>query len=186
MNTKNIKISNSDKLTLISTLSTMITAGIPILETVDSLLEDSKGNTKKILESVREDLVQGKSLYIAFSKFPMVFDKVAVNVIKASEEAGTLDIVLKDLKNQTQKDIEFVDSVKASLTYPVVILLMFLAVLLIILVVVIPKIAKVFEQLRVTLPLPTKIMIFMSNLILHYSIPLLILLVATCAGLFFM
>jgi len=186
MNTKTIRISNGDKLTLMSTLSTMITAGIPILETVDSLLEDSKGNTKKILESVREDLVQGKSLYLAFSKFPMVFDKVAVNVIKASEEAGTLDIVLKDLKNQTQKDIEFVDSVKAALTYPVVILLMFLAVLLIILVIVIPKIAKVFEQLRVTLPLPTKILIFMSNVILQHSIPLLILLVVICAGLFFL
>ena len=186
MNTKNIRISSSEKLSLISTLSTMISAGIPILEAVDSLLEDAKGNTKKILESVREDLVQGRSLYACFSKFPFVFDKVAINVIKASEEAGTLDVVLKDLKNQTQKDIEFVDNVKAALTYPVVILVMFLAVLLLILVVVIPKIAMVFGQLRVTLPLPTKILIFMSNIILHYSIPLLILLIVVCTGIFFL
>jgi len=80
MNTKNIRISSSEKLSLISTLSTMISAGIPILEAVDSLLEDAKGNTKKILESVREDLVQGRSLYACFSKFPFVEEVIILFV----------------------------------------------------------------------------------------------------------
>ncbi|MDE2588813.1 MAG: type II secretion system F family protein, partial [Patescibacteria group bacterium] len=56
----NISLSANEKLGLISTLSTMLNAGIPILETVDSLLADAKGNQKKVLESVREDLMQGK------------------------------------------------------------------------------------------------------------------------------
>lgn len=186
MSKKSITISSGEKLSLIGTFSTMINAGIPILETMDSLLEDAKGNTKKILESMRADVVQGESLYIALSKFPSVFDKVTVSVIKASEEAGTLDVVLKDLKIQIQKDIEFGDSVKSAITYPIVIFVMFLAVLILILVIVVPKIATVFLSLRVALPLPTRILIFASNIILHQTIPLLAVLIFINGGMLFL
>ncbi len=175
MKTEYLRLSNSDTLTMIGTFSTMINAGIPILETVGSLLEDAKGNTKKILMSIEEDLTQGKPLHVCFSKFPLVFDKVSVNIIKASEEAGTMDVVLKDLRNQIQKDMEFTDGVKSALMYPLIVLLVFFVVLIVILVVVIPKISVVFIQLRAELPLPTRILIFASNTLLHNLIPLLIL-----------
>ncbi len=168
-----LRIKNNDKLALLGNLSTMITAGIPILETVDSLLEDSKGNTKRILTVMREDMVQGQHVYTSFAKFPEVFDKVTVNVLKASEEAGTLDVTLKDLKTQIQKEMEFNDKVKAALIYPVVIVVVFMGVLLLILVVVIPKISTVFSRLNVNLPLPTKVLIFTSNLLLDYTIVVL-------------
>ena len=160
-----ITLSSNEKLGLLSTMATMLTAGIPILETVDSLLEDAKGNTKKIMEVVREDMMQGKSLYSSFAKFPGVFNNVTVNIVKASEEAGKLDVVLKDVRDQIRKDMEFMDKVKSALTYPIVIFFVFLAVMILILVVVIPKIATVFKQLRVALPLPTKILIFLSTII---------------------
>ena len=164
----------------------MFNAGIPILETIESISEDSKGNTKKVLESVKADLVQGSSIYTAFSKFPSVFDSVTVSVIKASEEAGTLDVVLKDIKIQIQKDMEFTDSLKSALTYPIIILILFFGVLLLILVVVVPKIATVFNQLRVQLPLPTRVLIFLSDLILHYTIPLIIAFAASVTLIIFM
>ncbi|MEK9201507.1 MAG: type II secretion system F family protein [Patescibacteria group bacterium] len=179
-----VTLSNNDKLSFIGTFSTLISAGIPILETVESLHEDAKGNTRKILELIGDDLVQGKSLHISFSKFPRVFDKVMINIIKASEEAGTLDVVLKDLKKQIQKDMEFSDNVKSALTYPIIIFVVFLSVLLIILVVAMPKIATVFEQLKVDLPLPTRILIYGSNLITHYPIPLIMLIVVLGIGIY--
>lgn len=182
MSTQNLKISNNEKLSLFSTLSTMIAAGIPILEAIDSILEDSKGNTKKVVESIRDDLIQGKSLSLAFSKFPASFDKVTINVVKASEEAGTLEVVLKDLKDQLQKDMEFMDNVKAAITYPLVILVLFLGVLVLILVVVMPKIATVFTSLHVTLPLPTKILIFMSDVLLHYTFVFLAAIISIIGG----
>ncbi|MBP9716645.1 MAG: type II secretion system F family protein [Candidatus Levybacteria bacterium] len=170
--TKNekLRIKNNDKLGLLGNLSTMITAGIPILETVDSLLEDSKGNTKRILAVMREDMVQGQHIYSSFSKFPEVFDKVTVNVLKASEEAGTLDAALKDLKTQIQKEMEFNDKIKGALAYPVIILIVFMGVLLLILVVVIPKISTIFISLKVPLPLPTKVLIFASNALMNHTI----------------
>lgn len=179
---ESISLSNNDKMGLISTMATMLTAGIPILETIDSLLDDAKGNSLKILKTVREDLMQGKPLYASFTRFPNVFNKVTVNIIKASEEAGKLDVVLKDIRDQIKKDMEFMDKVKSALTYPIVIFFVFMGVMLVILIVVIPKIATVFTQLKVTLPLPTQILIFASKAITGYPIAVILVLGATVIG----
>ena len=181
-----ISLKSSDKLSLLSNFSTMITAGIPILETIDSLLEDSKGNSKRVLEIIREDIMQGNHLYSSLAKFPNIFDKVTINVVRASEEAGTLDVTLKDLRTQIQKEMQFNDKIKAALTYPVIILVVFTGVLLLILTVVIPKISTVFSRLNVTLPLPTKILIFFSNGLVHHTIPVVIGLVALSIGIVFL
>lgn len=170
MNTKNITLSNNDKIALVSNMYTMLSAGIPILETVDSLTQDAKGNQKKVLQVLRDDLTQGQHVYFAFARFPKVFDRVTVNIIKASEEAGTLDVALKDLRENIRKDSEFNDKIRSAFIYPVFIVGVFIAVMLMILIVVIPKIATVFSQLKVTLPLPTKIMIFLSDLLLHQTL----------------
>ncbi len=182
---QNITLKNSDKLNLLGNFSTMITAGIPILETIDSLLDDSKGNTKKVLEIMKEDVLQGNHLYASFAKFPNIFDKVTVNVLKASEEAGTMDQALKDLRVQIEKEMQFADKIKGALVYPLVIMTVFLGVFLLILVVVIPKISKVFLSLNINLPLPTKIMIFLSDMLVNYTIPLLAGLVVLFVFLFF-
>ncbi|MBI2031301.1 MAG: type II secretion system F family protein [Candidatus Levybacteria bacterium] len=180
-----LTLSGNDKLGLISNLATMIAAGIPILETIDSLLEDAKGNTKKILEKVREDLTQGRYLYSSFANFPNVFDKVSVNIIKAAEEAGTLDVTLKDLKELIKKELEFADEIKGALSYPVLIIIVFVIILFLILVVVIPKISVVFLQLGVSLPLPTKVLIYLSNLLTKNTLPVMGIIILFLAGLFF-
>ncbi|MEK7497448.1 MAG: type II secretion system F family protein [Patescibacteria group bacterium] len=167
MQDKNITLSGSEKIGLISNLATMLTAGIPILEAVDSLLEDTKGNQRKILETLREDLIQGRRVWSTFVKFPQVFDKVTVSVIRASEEAGTLDITLKDLKETIRKQQEFNDKITSAMIYPAFIFVVFIGVFLVILLVVIPKIASVFGRLKFDLPLPTRILIFLSNLLIE-------------------
>ncbi len=174
MSQQQIALSNSEKIALIGSLATMLSAGIPILEVVNSLLEDAKGTQLKILESLREDLMQGKHMYVTLSKFPRVFDKVTVSVVKASEEAGTLDVTLKDLKRTIQKDIEFSDRVRSAMIYPLFIMVVFVGVLLMILVVVVPKISQVFSRLTVELPLPTRILIFLSDLLVKNTVVFLI------------
>jgi len=174
MNTKNVTLSYKDKITLLSNFSTMLTAGISILETVDSLLEDSKGNQRKLLQVLREDLTQGKHMYVSFSKFPGIFDKVTVNIIKASEESGSLDVTLKDIKTHIQKEMEFIDKIRSAMMYPILIGIVFVLVLLGILIFVIPRMASVFIRMRLELPLPTKVLIFMSNFITQNSIALII------------
>lgn len=167
---KKLRLSTDEKLGLVSNIATMLSAGIPILEVVDSLLEDAKGNQKKFLESLKTDLSQGNHMADALAKFPKIFDKITVNLIKASEEAGTLDVTLTDLKTSIRKDAEFTDKIKGAMTYPVLIFFVFAGVLIMILVVVVPKIATVFTRLKTELPLPTQILIAMSDVLTKYSI----------------
>lgn len=173
---KGVKLSASEKIALISNLSTMLAAGIPILDAVSNLLEDAKGNQKKILDTLRDDLTQGHQVNYTLARFPNVFDKVTVNVIRASETAGTLDVTLKDLRENLRKQNEFNDKVKSALLYPAFIISVFVLVLLINLIFVIPKVATVFKSLRVPLPLPTRALIFVSDLMVKNTVPFLFVL----------
>jgi type II secretory pathway component PulF len=119
---------------------------------------------------LKTDLVQGKHLYVSFSAFPNAFDSVTVSLLKAAEEAGTLETTLNDLREHVEKEAEFVDKIRLALVYPVLISIVFLGVLLVILVVVVPKIATVFSRLRVDLPLPTRILISVSGLLLNHTL----------------
>lgn len=174
MNIKSISLSSKEKIGLVSNMHTMLSAGIPILETVDSLLEDAKGNMRKLLLILRGDLIEGQHVAFTFSKFPKIFDRVTVNIIKASEEAGTLDTSLKDIKDNIKRDIEFNDKIRGALIYPLFIMGVFFSVLIMILVVVVPKISTVFLRMNVPLPVPTKIMIFMSNALINNTVPVVL------------
>lgn len=165
-----ITISTSEKIALVGNLATMLGAGIPIIEAVDSLLEGTKGNIRTILETLKADLMQGKRVYLSLSVFPRVFDTVTISLIHASEEAGTLETTLKDLREHIQKDAEFMDKVKLAMLYPTFIFLIFIFVLLVMLFFVMPKISSVFMRLRVDLPLPTRMMIAVSNLFTQHTL----------------
>ena len=129
---------------------------------------------------------QGSHIYASFAKFPHVFDKVTVSILKASEEAGKLDETLKDLAENVKREAEFSDKIRSALIYPSFIMVVFFGVMLMILIVVIPKISTVFSRLSVKLPLPTKIMIGASNILLHQTVPLVIGLVIIVAGMVFL
>lgn len=170
---RHIRISASEKMSLLGNLSTMLSAGIPILDAVSAVHDDAKGSVKKVLSMLKDDLEQGKQIWESFSRFPSVFDSVTVNLIRSGEEAGTLAVVLKDLREYIRRDVEFTDKVRFALLYPMLIMTVFSGVLLMILLVVIPKISMVFSRLKIPLPLPTRILIVVSDLLLQR--PLLVI-----------
>ena len=167
---KNTSLSGTEKLSLIDSIGTMLTAGIPILDTVESMLTEAKGNQRTILETLKEDLNQGINISESFERFPRAFNPIIVSLIKAAEEAGTLETTLKDLTISIKKEIEFTDKIKAALLYPVLVFILFNAVFLFILTFAIPRIASVFSRLKITLPLPTRILIAVSNVLTSYTI----------------
>ena len=172
MKLENISISSSDKLTFIGNITTMLTAGIPLLETIQTLEDESHGNLKKLLAYTKTTLTDGGSLSQAFAHFPKVFSRININILKSSEQSGNLEATLRDLRDNVRRDMEFTDKVKAALLYPAILLIVFLGMFLVILLFVIPRIAQIFTNLRVVLPLPTKIMIVMSNALTSYTIPI--------------
>lgn len=167
MSIASITFSTDEKINLLSNLATMLGSSIPILDAVDTLLDDSKGNLKIFLKTLKDDLTAGKRVNTTFAKFPRSFDRVIVNLIRAAEESGTLETTFRDIKNNIQQDAEFTDKIKSAMMYPLIIFSVLLGVMLMILIVVIPKISMVFSRLRVPLPLPTKILIFLSDLLIN-------------------
>jgi type IV pilus assembly protein PilC len=164
-----------EKLALISGLGTMLAAGIPVIEAVETLKVDSKGGTKKFLHILDASLNEGKGISDAMAKIPGSFDPVTINIMRAAEEAGTLDETLKDLEVSMKKDIEFRDQLHSSMVYPMFIFIIFVGVLLLILGFVIPRISKVFAGLNVQLPATTRAMIKASDLLVaNYRLILII------------
>lgn len=165
-----IRLSPAEKLTLVSNLTSMLSAGIPLLEVIDSLLEEAKGGQRKILETLKADVKEGEKLATTLVKFPESFDPVTVSLVKAAEEAGTLDETLHQLVESIKKEIEFSDKVKAALIYPALIVIVFVAVVLFILIFAVPKFSDTFARLNIVLPLPTKILFLASSILLGYPI----------------
>ena len=144
MKLSSVRLSANEKIEFVSNMYTMLKAGIPILNGVESLLEDSKGNIKAVLSVLREDLVAGRRIYVSLAKFPESFDKVVINLVRASEEAGTLETTLADIKKNTQAENEFSDKVKSALMYPAFVFGIFGVVMVVMLFVVMHKISLVF------------------------------------------
>ncbi|OGD82838.1 hypothetical protein A3J17_05095 [Candidatus Curtissbacteria bacterium RIFCSPLOWO2_02_FULL_40_11] len=160
---KSIPLNAQEKLNIVESLATLLASGIPIIETVESLIEESKGNSLKILQFLKEDLNQGKTISYSLARHPKAFDPITVNLLKAAEEAGTLETTLKDLTHSIKKDIDFSSTVKSSLIYPILVLVILFAVIVLNLFFVIPRISQVFTRLKIDVPLPTKILIATSN-----------------------
>lgn len=177
-----MKLTTQEKLSFLGNLATLLTAGIPILEAVNSLLEDTTGNLNKLLTQLRDDLSQGKKIAESLVNFPKVFDKVTISLIKASEEAGTLETTLRDLRAHVQQETEFVDKVRFAMLYPMLIMLVFVGVLGVILFFVVPRISAVFLRLNVQLPLPTKILIWVSQTLINYTGLVILIVVLFLAG----
>lgn len=167
MKLANTRIGAQEKLNLMANMVTMLKAGIPIASVVETLLEDAKGGEKAVLTTIQQDLNSGKTLADAFEEFPRVFDRVTINLVRAAEQAGTLEQTLTDLVKTIKKDMEFVDKVKGAMFYPLMVMVVFVAVFLMILIVVMPKISQVFGRMKMPLPITTRLMIASSDFLVN-------------------
>ncbi len=158
-----IYLSPKDRLAFFIDLGTMLRAGIPIMEAVEALQEDAKGEIKKALKKMHAALVNGQPLSEVMRQMPQAFDPVTVNLLQAAEESGALEIALQDLAVSTQKEIDFSDEIRASMIYPIFVMALFSGIVVLMLTFVIPRIAKVFVGLRVKIPPVTELMINTSG-----------------------
>jgi len=156
------RLKAKDRLSLFSDLSTMLTAGIPILEAVESLEADAKGGMKKVLVEIRHTLNNGEPLSRAMHRLPAAFDPVTINLIQAAEAGGTLETTLKDIVATSKKEMQFSDQLRNTMIYPLFVMITFLGIVVLMLTFVIPRVAKVFSTLPVHKPWVTRQMITAS------------------------
>jgi len=149
--------------------STMINAGLPLIQCLDLLAQQEENKTfAKIITSVKEDIEGGSTLQDALKKYPAVFDELFVNLVAAGESGGILDVILIRLSNYMEKTMKLKTKVKGSLVYPIIVLVVSIAVITLLLVYVIPVFKKMFEGMGGQLPGPTQFLINVSDYAVSY------------------
>jgi type IV pilus assembly protein PilC len=149
--------------------SVMIDAGLPLVQCLDILgnQEEDKNFSKVILET-RADVEGGSSLADAMKKHPKVFDPLYSNMIAAGEAGGILDTILKRLAVYIEKNVKLKQQVKSAMIYPIAVICIAAIVVAVILWKVIPTFANMFAGLGAELPLPTRVVIWMSDTLVRF------------------
>ena len=146
--------------------ATMLRAGLPVLNTLNMLVEQTKAkNMKNIIITIRKDLESGNSISKCFEKHPKVFDTVVVNLIKAGEASGKLDVFLDKIVIALEKREKIKSKIKSALFYPAVLFSVAVLVTIFMLMNVVPVFAKMYEGMNVPIPGSTAAIMAASDFI---------------------
>jgi type IV pilus assembly protein PilC len=160
------RVKESDIILFARQFSTMIDAGLPIIQCLDILYsQQSNATFKKMLKEVKESVEGGATLAEALKKFPKHFDDLFVNMIAAGEAGGILDAILRRLAAYMEKAARLKAKVKGAMTYPLVTLAIAVLVLAVILIFVIPVFEEMFADLGSELPAATAFVVALSDLV---------------------
>ena len=155
-------------------LSTMISAGVPLARSLAALQDDSENPYMHIvLAGITKDIEGGTPLGDAFSKYPNVFSDVYVNMVRAGEEGGILDEILKRLATQVEQDASIRKKIKSTMMYPMVILSITVVAFFGVMLFIVPKLGGILSSLggpNAKLPIYTQILLDISNFCAHATI----------------
>jgi len=144
--------------------ATMVKAGLPILEVLTMLRDQLEGPAiKEIIEDIRKSLEGGVTLSKCFEKYPQYFDNVYVNLIKAGEASGKLDVFLLKIVDSLEKKEKIKKKIKGALMYPSIMFTVAITVSAFMLIKVVPVFAKMYDGMGITLPKPTAVIMSMSD-----------------------
>ena len=163
------RISSKDKIVFSRQLATLIGAGLPLTQSLHTVFEQTAN--KKMQEIVQEiiaDVEGGKTLSSAFGKHPEVFNKIFIALVTAGEASGTLDDALKRIADQQEKDAAMVSKIRGAMVYPGIVLAVTVAVGVFMMVTIVPQVAKLYSDMKKTLPVLTSILIGISNFVINF------------------
>lgn len=164
------RIKSKDKVIFSRQLSTLIDAGLPLVQSLRSVQNQTKNKAlQAIVVEVISDVEGGKAFSAALAKHPNVFNNVFVSLVAAGEASGTLDVALERIADQQEKDAELLSKVRGAMIYPVIVLLVMVAVITFMLVSVLPQVKSLYDGIPgARLPLMTRMLLALSQFIIHY------------------
>lgn len=156
-------------------LATLLKAGLPLVTALHALSDQTDSKVlQRIVVEVKENVEEGTALAKALGAFPKVYPRLYVNMVNAGEASGTLDAVLEKVADYLEAQLELRRRVRGALTYPVLMLGICVIVVSCLFVFVVPKVVTIFEKQGAALPMPTRIMLAISNFLTTYwYLPLL-------------
>lgn len=163
------KISSTDVVFFTRQLSSMLSSGLTLMQSLNILKDQIKSEAmSEVLQGMITEIEDGKSFSAAISKYPKIFSPVYVSLIKAAEGSGILDKILSRLADNLEKQQALKSTIKSALTYPVIIVIGIIAVMVIMMIFVIPQLSVLYQNLNIPLPLPTQIIVGLSNIIINF------------------
>ncbi len=150
-------------------LASLVKANIPLVEALNALVEQTDNEKLKvILDQVRQEVNEGSSLAKSLEQHPKVFDHIFVNMVDAGESSGTLNLVLIKLADLKEAQMRLRSKVISGMTYPALMMVVAVVLILAIFTFVIPKLTKIFDSLDKPIPVTTRMLIYLSDIILNY------------------
>ncbi|MBI2430415.1 MAG: type II secretion system F family protein [Candidatus Levybacteria bacterium] len=163
------KVGSSDIVFFTRQLSSMLASGLTLMESLRVLKEQiKKPAMNEIVSLTITDIEGGKSFSESIAKYPYAFSAIYISLIRSAEQAGILDKILLRLAENLEKQQKIRSLIKSALFYPAIVIFGMVVVVIIMMVFVIPQLSVVYESLNVELPLPTRIVILMSNAFIKF------------------
>jgi len=172
------KVTLKEKIIFTQQLAMMIRSGLSITEALEALKEESENkNFSQQIDKIISDVKGGTNLSAALAMHPQIFNDIYINMTKAGENSGKLDLVLERLAEQLEKDYELTRKIKGALYYPMFVLVALVVVLALVITIIIPQLKNVFDDAGIELPLLTRIIIGISNVLRSHGVYILVIIV---------
>jgi type IV pilus assembly protein PilC len=149
-------------------LSTMISAGLPLANSLSILVQQSKSEMSRMVANILQEIEGGSTFGDALSKHPREFNSLYIQLVKAGELGGVLDDILARLANNLEKSKEFQSKTRGAMIYPIIVLSAMFIVGIIMMIFVIPKLTTMYQDFNAELPLMTKVLIGISNFMVTF------------------
>ena len=173
------RVKRKDLITFSVHLSTTLSAGIPILQALQDLIEQTeKPKFKKVIEDISRNIQAGNSFSEALAKHPKVFSELYVSIVKAGETTGNVDKVLDDLVTFLEWQESLATDVKQATIYPAFILLAVISLIVLLMTFVFPRFTVIFERTNVPLPIPTRVVMSISHFTTSYWFIIVLIVIA--------
>lgn len=164
------KVKLRDKATFFRLLAVMMNAGLPLIRSLNTLgvQSEKSPHLAKILFDLARQIEGGRSLSDAMADYPDVFAEAETGVVRAGEASGQLNKTLRSLADEIEKSASVTGKIKGALVYPLVIMILLISVIFLMMIMVVPQMTKLFTQTGAELPLPTRILIGISDFSVNY------------------
>ncbi len=158
------KMNTKQRIVFTRQLATLVGAGLPLATSLHMIGEQAEDKpTKMISEEISAQIEAGKTLHDAFAKFPDIFNNVYLSLIAAGEASGTLDVSLRRLAEQQEKDANMMSKIRGALMYPMIVLIVIIFVVAFMMIEVVPQVEGLYRDLGKDLPGLTQVMVNISN-----------------------
>ena len=156
-------------------LATLISAGFPLTTALNTMLPQTKKESfKRVLSRIKDSIEEGSSFAEALAKYPSIFSNIYLNMVRAGEASGTLEIVLERLADISEKQHHLNSKIKSAMAYPLLMTFVGAGVLFFLLTVIVPNITSIFVEMNQALPLTTQILIYTSSFLRQWWLLILV------------